>query len=224
MSESRLSDEAITAMAHPSRRRIVEVLTAMSDGVTAFDLADRVDLHHNAVRTHLSILSRAGLVSSARERLTGRSGRPRIIYRLADPAAMAEVESGQALVGMLLKLVQSAGLTEPEIEAAGVEDGRALAGQGMGLVSGFRRMGFAPDDITDAAAARRGETEVLLRHCPYADSITPETAPTICGLHRGVVRGILADEHGELVAFDAVDPRTGPCRVVTRGAPRADTE
>ena len=224
MSESRLSDEAITAMAHPSRRRIVEVLTAMSDGVTAFDLADRVDLHHNAVRTHLSILSRAGLVSSARERLTGRSGRPRIIYRLADPAAMAEVESGQALVGMLLKLVQSAGLTEPEIEAVGVEDGRALAGQGMGLVSGFRRMGFAPDDITDAAAARRGETEVLLRHCPYADSITPETAPTICVLHRGVVRGILADDHGELVAFDAVDPRTGPCRVVTHGAPRTDTE
>ena len=51
MSESRLSDEAITAVAHPSRRRIVEVLTAMPDGVTAFELADRVDLHHNAVRT-----------------------------------------------------------------------------------------------------------------------------------------------------------------------------
>ena len=106
MSESRLSDEAITAMAHPSRRRIVEVLTAMPDGVTAFELADRVDLHHNAVRTHLTILARAGLVSSERELLSGRPGRPRIIHRLADPAAMAEVESGQALVGMLLKLAK----------------------------------------------------------------------------------------------------------------------
>lgn len=208
--------DAAAVMAHPTRRRIVHALADAPDGATAFELAETVSLHHNAVRTHLAALARAGVVWSEREGPTGRPGRPRIIYRLADPDMVADDSARRELVSLLLRLVRTARLTEPEIEAAGVEDGRALAAEGVGLVEAFRRLGFAPEDVTGADAATRGEVEVLLRHCPYADHVTAETAPTICALHKGIVRGVLAPVDGELVEFDANSPADTPCRVLAR--------
>lgn len=210
------SPEAVAAVAHPSRRKIVEALAESPDGATAFDLADKVSLHHNAVRTHLASLARAGVVWSEREDPTGRPGRPRIIYRLADPDMVADDGARRELTTLLLRLVRYAKLTEPEIEAAAVEDGRALAAEGVGFVEAFRRLGFAPEDVTDADAAARGEMEVLLRHCPYADQLTAETAPTICALHRGLVRGVLAPVDGEIIDFDVANPAQAPCRVLAR--------
>lgn len=208
--------DAAALVAHPSRRKIVEALADAPDGATAFELAEAVSLHHNAVRTHLASLARAGVVWSEREGPTGRPGRPRIIYRLADPDMVADESARRELVSLLLRLVRSARLTEPEIEAAAVEDGRAMASEGVGLVEAFRRLGFAPEDVTGADAAERGEMEVLLRHCPYADQLTPETAPTICALHRGLVRGVLAPVEGEIIDFEVRNPAEAPCRVLAR--------
>lgn len=208
--------DAAAVVAHPSRRRIVEALADAPDGATAFELADTVSLHHNAVRTHLASLAKAGVVWSEREEPTGRPGRPRIIYRLADPEMVAEDDARRELVSLLLRLVRNARLTEPEIEAAAVEDGRAMAAEGVGLVEAFRRLGFAPEDVTGSDSAARGEVEVLLRHCPYADQVTSETASTICALHRGMVRGVLAPVDGELLDFEVHAPAEAPCRVLAR--------
>jgi len=216
MSDRTVSDAAIAAMAHPSRRRIVDAVAAAPDGATIFDLAGVVGLHHNAVRSHMAALARAGVVWSERERGTGRPGRPRIVYRLAHPEMVAEVNPRHELVGLLLKLVKRAHITETEVEAVGVEDGRRMAAEGIGFVESFRRMGFAPDDVTDGTAAARGEVTVMLRHCPFADAADGEHGATVCALHRGVARGILATVGGEILEFTPADPRAGECRVVAR--------
>lgn len=207
----------------PSRARIIEVLAQSPDGATAFDIAERMDLHHNAVRTHLSVLARAGLVWSEREKATGRPGRPRIIFRLTDPGSGGDATSRRELVEMLLLLVAHARVSPVEVEAVGVAEGRLLAERGGSLVDTLQRTGFAPDDITDAQQAARGERHLVLRHCPFADAASGEHGATVCALHLGIARGIAAAKGGEIIDFHPVNPRQPACRVAAR-FPKDDAE
>ncbi len=218
-----LANTAAGAVAQPSRKRIVAALAVCPDGATAFELADIIGLHHNAIRSHLAILARSGVVWSERERNTGRPGRPRIRYRLADPRQVAEEGARRELIDLLLRLVERAHVSEVEVEAIGVEEGRLLANQGAGLVEVFRRMGFAPDDVTDAGGHERGEVDVRFRHCPFADAVSGANGAAVCALHRGVARGVLAPGGGDLMEFVPGDPLQGQCRVVARiGEAQAD--
>lgn len=54
-----LSPEEAGALAHPSRRRIAEALGSGEASLTVAALAQRVELHPNAVRQHLDVLQRA---------------------------------------------------------------------------------------------------------------------------------------------------------------------
>jgi len=72
-------DDVFLALAHPVRRRLLELL---ADGPrTAGDLAGRFDLSRPAVAEHLQILRRAGLVRDEP------SGRQRHYHLTADPLA-----------------------------------------------------------------------------------------------------------------------------------------
>ena len=204
------------ALLHPSRGRIVEILGESPDGATAFDIADRMDLHHNAVRTHLSVLARAGLVWSEREKATGRPGRPRLIFRLTDLSVGGDEASRRELVEMLLRLVSRARVSRVEVEAVGVEEGRLLAERGGNLVDTLQRTGFAPDDVTDADQASRGERHLVLRHCPFADAASGEDGEMVCALHLGIAKGLVAAQGGEVVDFTPTDPHAPSCRVVAR--------
>jgi len=67
--------DAFTALADPTRRRIIETLAA---GETSFgDLADRFEMSRPAVSQHLKVLKEAGMVAS-------RADAQRRIYRLSD--------------------------------------------------------------------------------------------------------------------------------------------
>ncbi len=223
MTAASMSPEA--AVVHPSRAKIHEILAKSPGGATAFEIADAMDLHHNAVRTHLSVLARAGLVWSERESATGRPGRPRIIFHLTDPATAREAESRRELLDLLLRLVARARVSEVEIEAVGVEEGRMLASRGRSLVDALQRTGFAPDDITDTAQAARGERHLILRHCPFADAVVGEHGDMVCTLHLGIARGMVAVQGGEVIAFKPGNPRAPSCVLnVHIPAPGADAD
>ena len=72
-----LSPEEARALAHPSRRRITEALGAAAGGMTVAELAGAVELHPNAVRQHLEVLQRVGVVVKAPSPPTGRRQRSR---------------------------------------------------------------------------------------------------------------------------------------------------
>jgi DNA-binding transcriptional ArsR family regulator len=75
--------DAFTALADPTRRRIIEALAA---GESSFgDLADRFEMSRPAVSQHLKVLKEAGIVAS-------RPDAQRRIYRLNDDS-LDEIEA-----------------------------------------------------------------------------------------------------------------------------------
>ena len=79
---------ALTALAQPTRLRIFRHLVRLHpDAVPAGEAARLCETPHNTMSTHLAILTRAGLISVARE---GRS----MLYR-------AELDGFRALVAFL---------------------------------------------------------------------------------------------------------------------------
>jgi len=215
------------ALAQPSRRRIAEVLSGAPGGLTPFALAEAVGLHHNAVRRHLDVLARAGVVVSEREAAAGRPGRPSRRYRLVATEGIAEA-GHRELVRLLVELIRRAGASERDVEEFGRDEGRLL-GHGRrsrsGLAETLSGLGFAPDDVTEQAARARGELDLRLRRCPFADAVGAEGGELVCALHRGLTLGVLdaTEPDAHLAAFEIRDPVAAGCRVVVRGLPRPGT-
>lgn len=203
------------ALLHPSRRHIADEL-ARTGGATVTHLAATVGLHPNAVRKHLAVLAAAGVVWSERERHTGRVGRPSVVYRLADPEGLGQTAGRRTFLTLLLRLADRANVPTEDVEAVGAEEGRALAESGHSFAEVLQRIGSAPEDVTDAAGAARGEYAALLRHCPFADAAAGEHGELVCTLHRGIAAGFMEARGGELVEFVPTDPYFPACRVVVR--------
>lgn len=219
-----LAPHEAMVLAHDSRKSIVEVLGRSPSGNTVAELADSVELHPNAVRHHLDVLSRAGVVVAARSPRTGRRGRPGMRYSLAAPHAVAGV-AGRELVRLLLELVRRSGVSSDTAEELGVEQGAGLVDEGArpdALVAAFAGLGFAPQDLTTADDRRVGRLEMELRACPFKDAVLSPGGELICALHRGLVRGALGRLAPEatLRRFEIKDPITAGCRVAASGLPR----
>ena len=216
-----LTPDEAGALAHPSRRGIAEVLGAAGAGLTVAELAGRVDLHPNAVRQHLDVLQRAGVVVSAPSAPTGKRGRPSSRYALAAPHAVAAV-GHRELVRLLLELVRRGRTSEDDVETFGCEHGHRLVGDGQGadaLAASVAGLGFAPEEVTSEGDRRAGQMELRLRACPFKDAVLAEGGHLICALHRGLVRGALEriDDTAELAVFEPKDPITAGCRVLVTG-------
>lgn len=216
-----LTPEEAGALAHPSRRGIAEALGSAGEGLTVAELAGRVNLHPNAVRQHLDVLQRAGVVVSTPSAPTGRRGRPSARYALAAPHAVAAV-GHRELVRLLLELVRRSRTSEDEVEAFGWEQGRRLVGDGVGaeaLAASFAGLGFAPEEVTSESDRRGGQMDLRLRACPFKDAVLADGGHLICALHRGLVRGALEriDDRAELAIFEPKHPVTAGCRVLVTG-------
>lgn len=219
-----MTPEEAGALAHPSRRAIAEALGAADGGLTVAELAGRVRRHPNAVRQHLEVLQRAGIVVAAPSPPTGRRGRPSARYALAAPHAVAAV-GHRELVRLLLELVRRAGTDEDDVEAFGWEQGRGLVARDAppdALPAAFAGLGFAPEEVTPEGERRRGRMDLRLRACPFKEAVLAEGGHLICALHRGLVRGALEriDEGAELEVFEPKDPVTAGCRVLVSGLDR----
>jgi DNA-binding transcriptional ArsR family regulator len=71
-----LAVDAFSSLAQPTRLEVFRMVVRHEpEGLPAGEIARRLDVPHNTMSAHLSILARAGLISSARH---GRS----VIYRV----------------------------------------------------------------------------------------------------------------------------------------------
>ncbi|MFB3738111.1 MAG: helix-turn-helix transcriptional regulator [Candidatus Velamenicoccus archaeovorus] len=123
-------DERRELLAHRALgdQRRADILDALrTDGpLDARELADRVGLHHNTVRSHLRTLEEAALVRRSPER-RDRPGRPRIVYRASPaPADRYEVLS-KVLAAFVAETVPDAAAG---MDAVGRSWGRRLAAEG----------------------------------------------------------------------------------------------
>ena len=221
MLTSGLTIEEAGALAHPTRRGVAESLGAASGGLTLAQISTRMQVHPNAVRQHLEVPHRAGVVVASPAAPTGRRGRPSTLYALAAPHAVAAV-GHRELVRLLLALVRRTSAGEDDVEAFGWEQGGRLVPEGPGpeaLAAPFAALGFAPEEVTTEADRRAGRMDLRLRACPFKDAVLAEGGDLVCVLHRGLVRGMLErlDERAELAVFEPKDPVTAGCRVLVEG-------
>jgi predicted ArsR family transcriptional regulator len=197
------------ALADPSRARILAELA--EDGpLDTRELARRVGLHVNTVRTHLNWLIDAGLASSETVPQRGR-GRPRLVYRSLD----AEPDGGRRyrlLAEILTALVARFGpdaqeqlkeigeawghylVASPSPDAT-LTDGEAIER----LLELLTEAGFRPE--LDESPRRR---EIRMRPCPFLE-LARRHQEVVCPIHLGLIRGAL-DELGATTTATKLEP------------------
>jgi predicted ArsR family transcriptional regulator len=207
------------ALAQPTRARLFSILSELRRPVGTDELAQQLGLHPNGVRVHLERLRASGLV--ARERRPQERGRPRDMWTIAAGAHPGgEPPTGYGDLGRWLARVLSRRKANVrEAELTGRQIGRELAPPGDGPIEDaldamLAALGFAPrrEDGDGATLTFR------LCNCPYRDAVR-DNPEVVCGLHRGITRGLLDGlaPEARLVAFVPADPDRAGC-MLTVGA------
>lgn len=208
------------ALAQPTRARLFGLLSELRRPASTDELAEVLNLHPNGVRVHLERMHEVGLVVRQAER-RGR-GRPRNTWSISpDAQPGGDPPTGYAeLSRWLVRSLAMGGTRIRDVETAGRQIGRELARDGaesgaeQRLYDMLVTLGFQPE--------RRHEADdrltYCLRNCPYRDAVR-ERQPLVCGLHRGMTRGLLEaiDPKTKLVGFVPKDPDTAGCLIQTRG-------
>jgi predicted ArsR family transcriptional regulator len=215
------------ALADPTRYALYRCIVDSREPVSVAELTRRVRVHHNAVRRHLATLRDAGLVHEARE-ARDRPGRPRLLYRAAEPGR----DPYETLAMLLLDVVvhrrsprdtgRDAGFRDTGRDAwfldASAED--APAEPLDALEAAAARAGFSPQRVLGTD----GHEELVLRHCPIAAAAAADPG-TVCEIHRGIAEGVV-DALGTEATVQLVpcDPVAGGCRlrVTAPAAPPID--
>jgi len=181
------------ALSDKSRLAILRVLEGSDSAVDAHALADRLGLHVNTIRWHLTILAEAELVSEERTRPDGR-GRPRHAYRLV-PGALEEQPGGFRLLAEILAAALVRGGHGELAEEAGRAHGRTLLQPQPGgtsareataqVVKLLETFGFRP-----RLQRERDGQRIAMRPCPFGEIAVKHSA-VVCPVHLGLMRGAL---------------------------------
>jgi predicted ArsR family transcriptional regulator len=196
--------------------QILEVVQEAEAPLGARELATRVGLHVNTVRSHLRVLAEAGLVSARREERT-RPGRPRVLYEATAEALDAPALASYRLLAQILASSLAGSERDPSAQAeeAGRVWGAHLVRKPPPFTSTSReetidevvrlheQYGFKPE-LRRAKSGR----EIVLRRCPFQEVATTYQA-VICPVHLGLMRGALA-ELGTGVEADRLQPFAEP--------------
>ncbi|MFB9924264.1 helix-turn-helix transcriptional regulator [Amycolatopsis halotolerans] len=206
MGEQTLTDPHGSRALGESRARVLDALRSEGGPVAVPDVAAQVGLHPNTARFHLDGLVESGLAERQAEDRT-RPGRPRTVYVAVAEEAAEGRRSYRLLAEMLTGLIAE-NVADPgkAAESAGEAWGRYLADRPpptrrVDEAEGLRRLstvlsdaGFAPDPDGDLE-----RPVIRLRHCPFRE-VAEEHRDVVCGLHLGLMRGVLAEVRAPLTA------------------------
>jgi predicted ArsR family transcriptional regulator len=208
------------ALAQPTRAQLFALLSELRRPAGTDELAQRLDLHPNGIRLHLERLETDGLVLRGRERQA--RGRPRDTWSIRpDAQPGGDPPTAYADLGRwLVRAISAGGTRVRDVEATGRQIGRELAPHASGVSAEAEihgvlvAMGFQPHRRLDD----RGTLTYCLANCPYRDAVR-ERQSVVCGLHRGITRGLLdsVDPKTKLSAFVPKDPDTAGCEITLRG-------
>lgn len=217
----------MTLLDAPLRRAIVEELTGAStseghEGLTAAELAERLDVHVTTIRFHLDRLEEAGIVEGRVVRSGGR-GRPhrRFVARSRLPEAPFEV-----LASVLTSVIATAQEHRLTPQQAGVRWALERAEQlGLRPQSPDDRCGEVSAQVADLLGEwgytpqtdiDRGSLSltVTLRECPFL-ALAQAHPDVVCGIHRGLLQGTL-QAVGETGSHVTLEPLVTPDTCIAR--------
>jgi len=210
--------DLLKALGDNTRYAIYLELARSARPLATADISETLDLHPNTVRPHLERMREAGLLDVE---VGGRGdvGRPQHRYSIAAnaPSLGFEPPTMPVLARMVLSMAARLQASADDAEAVGRTEGRTRARPYAqapstleALVSDLDRLGFDP--IVTEAAGDPDAAVVAFGNCPFAE--LAETHPElVCGLHRGLVAGFVAEMgDAEVDEFCTLTSRT-PCRV-----------
>ena len=210
--------DLLKALGDNTRYAIYLELARSARPLATADISESLDLHPNTVRPHLERMREAGLLDVE---VGGRGdvGRPQHRYSIAAnaPSLGFEPPTMPVLARMVLAMAARLQASADDAEAVGRPEGalRARPYQQApstleALVSDLDRLGFDPV-VTDAAGDPDAAV-VAFSHCPFAE-LAESHPELVCGLHRGLVAGFVAEMgDAEVDEFCTLTSRT-PCRV-----------
>ena len=210
--------DLLKALGDNTRYAIYLELARSARPLATADISESLDLHPNTVRPHLERMREAGLLD-VEGGGRGDVGRPQHRYSIAAnaPSLGFEPPTMPVLARMVLAMAARLQASADDAEAVGRPEGalRARPYQQApstleALVSDLDRLGFDPV-VTDATG-NPDAAVVAFSHCPFAE-LAESHPELVCGLHRGLVAGFVAEMgDAEVDEFCTLTSRT-PCRV-----------
>ena len=210
--------EVHKALADDTRYHLYRYLRLSGRPVAVRELSTRLSLHPNTLRPHLRRLEEVGLVSSETRKGIG-VGRPQTVYS----AINSDDHAGRdyrLLAEILTPLVSGVRKHERAHELAN-EWGAYLVARSAAKPAARRAPGPDLAALQEAMAEagfdprfrrRSARTvDITLRACPFQD-LGAEQADLICGIHRGLLEGILGASRPALVLTTFEPDPTGACR------------
>ena len=210
--------DLLKALGGNTRYAIYLELARSARPLATADISESLDLHPNTVRPHLERMREAELLDVE---VGGRGdvGRPQHRYSIAAnaPSLGFEPPTMPVLARMVLSMAARLQASADDAEAVGRTEGATRARPYAqapstleALVSDLDRLGFDPV-VTDMADDPDAAV-VAFSHCPFAE-LAESHPELVCGLHRGLVAGFVAEMgDAEVDEFCTLTSRT-PCRV-----------
>jgi len=229
VTEPTVNLDVLKALGDNTRYAIYLELARSPRPLATADIAESLKLHANTVRPHLERMRDAGLLAVE---VGGRGdvGRPQHRYSIAAdaPSLGLEPPSIPVLARMVLSMAKRLHASGDDAEAVGAEEGRRRARPYTNapstleaLVSDLDQLGFdplvtdpqyPPSDSHHSALDDDAGAVVAFAHCPFAE-LAQEHPELVCGLHRGLVAGFVAEMgDAEIRDFCTLTNRT-PCQV-----------
>ncbi|MDO5063421.1 helix-turn-helix transcriptional regulator [Actinomyces bowdenii] len=220
-----LGDLTARADLSAARRRVLEVVEASDEAMTAVQVASALNLHHNTVREHLDSLVDAGFVTIS-TRPTGKRGRPALRYSSTAPDPRQVIESYLTLLDAVAQILGEgeeaeatalaigqrwAELSPSVLDVAAAFDATTKERMSA-LLPHLAMMGFAPEVKDD---------EIVLRTCPLV-SHGHNPHPLVCAMHEGFLRAVTYDDgnrqavacNGDIVTpVRIIRPTANGCRL-----------
>ena len=240
LGEPRLA--VLKALGDNTRYAIYLELARSPRPLATAEVAETLGLHPNTVRPHLERMRDVGLLAVETD-ARGTVGRPQHRYSLAvdAPSLGLEPATFPVLARMLLRVAAASGIGPDEVVEAGRDQGEAdaaalaralgldeqapadhaddddgapAAGRGAdaatcvgALMARLDALGFDPELAGDDA-----EVTVGFAHCPFRE-LAEANPEIVCGLHQGLVEGIVHGLGGAAVhRFHPLTDRA-PCQV-----------
>ena len=213
--------DLLKALGDNTRYAIYLELARSSVPLATADIAETLGLHVNTVRPHLERMRDVGLLDVQSDN-RGAVGRPQHRYSLSAsaPSLGLEPPTFPVLARMLLRAASLAGAGRDEAIDAGREQGRHDGARHVGrpcvdaLIDELDRLGFDPAvAVDDEGESDDGApTTVAFTHCPFRE-LAEANPDLVCGLHRGLVEGVVDAVGGAtVVEFGTIVDRS-PCHV-----------
>lgn len=224
MGDQRL--DVFKALGDNTRYAIYLELARASRPLATAEIADGLDLHVNTVRPHLERMRELGLLAMEVDPRGG-VGRPQHRYGLSPdaPSLGLEPPAYPLLAAMLVRASAEVRLDPEEVTEAGREQGRVDGARARAadlpcqraLELRLAELGFDPastesDDNGDESTAG---TTIAFTHCPFRQlaEVNPDL---VCGLHRGMVEGLIElYDDADVADFRSLIDRD-PCQVDIR--------